>query len=131
MDSRAASPIIPRALAYLAGRPRACASRCRQVQRHLRLLTGLSGHAGRVIPSMRTNGTAVSHGRSRKCPVQAGLLGSLHGGAVAALSCCTRPLRPEAKFADLSSAHSRIQPGPECPSASAGVRGCVRRSSLS
>ena len=26
---------------------------------------------------------------------------------------------------DLGSAHSRIQPGPECPSASAGVRGCV------
>jgi hypothetical protein len=42
-----------------------------------------------------------------------------------------RPLRPEAKFADLGSAHSRIQPGPECPPASAGVRGCVRRSSLS
>jgi len=34
-----------------------------------------------------------------------------------------RPLRPEAKFADLGGARSRIQPGPECPSASADVRG--------
>ena len=39
--------------------------------------------------------------------------------------------RPEAKFADPGGAHSRIQPGPECPPTSAGVRGCARRSSLS
>jgi len=35
-----------------------------------------------------------------------------------------RPLRPEAGFAHLGGAHSRIQPGPKSPPTSAGVRGC-------
>jgi len=41
------------------------------------------------------------------------------------------PLRPEAKFTDRCAGQSRVQPGLECPPTSAGVRGCVRWSSLS
>jgi len=43
--------------------------------------------------------------------------------------CGAWPLRPEAKFADLGSAHSRIQPGPERPVVYVGV--CGDRHSVS
>jgi hypothetical protein len=42
-----------------------------------------------------------------------------------------RPLRPEAKSAGLRAGQLRVQPAPECSPTSAGVRECMRRSSLS
>ena len=88
--------------------------------------------AGAAGLAQREGGRAVGDQRPQPGPVGAQHVGE-HVG-VEAVILVARPrrlLRPEAKLAGLHAGQLRAQPGPECPSTSAGVRGCMRRSSPS